>query len=380
MMRGIIERTEMSFGIAVLGATGYIGTPYRSEIRAVPDQARIVSLCARRLDRLEAAAQMDDAVHFTQDWQESIMHPDVNLVLVLTPDALHYEPVMLCAEHNKHVFCEKPVGKDVAQACEMRKAVEAQGLLNFVPFWTRYVPIMRRARELIRQGQLGTVRGVVYRWHNPRPLDMPFTWRDDATQSSAGSVADVGSHAYDTLRFLLGTEAQRVLAHTQVMMPPKPDLGQIDLSEAITWGERNRASQAKSTRMAGVPDYAQLTVEFRNGAIGCLLLSHAGYLRKGFAPEVEVHGTKGSLAVDRIAGQLWFADSPEPARLLETIEDDGYCNRFQRHVFPALTAEQSNPDHPRLYDGWRVQIFTDAVVASAERKTWAELAEFDAEQ
>ena len=370
----------MSFGIAVLGATGYIGTPYRSEIRGVPDQARIVSLCARRQDRLESAAELDGAVHITNDWQESVLHPDVDLVLVLTPDALHYEPVMMCAEHNKHVFCEKPVGKDVAQAHEMWQAVEQRGLLNFVPFWTRYVPIMRRARDLIAQGELGSVRGVVYRWHNPRPVDMPFTWRDDATQSSAGSVADVGSHAYDTLRFLLGDEAQRVLAHTQVMMPPKPDMGQIDLSEAIAWGEGNSATGATSTRTAGVPDYAQLTVEFGNGAIGCILLSHASYVRKGFAPEIEVHGTKASIAVDRIAGELWFADSPEPARQLEKIEDDGYCNRFARHVFPALTDEKSNPDHPRMRDGWRVQIFTDAVVASAQRGAWVETAEFDAEQ
>jgi predicted dehydrogenase len=369
----------MSFGIAVLGATGYIGTRYRAEIRAAGQGGPIVSLCARRQDRLAAAAQTDGATHFTQDWQESVLHPDVDLVLVLTPDALHYEPVMMCAEHNKHVFCEKPVGKDVGQAYQMWRAVEDQGLLNFVPFWTRYVPIMRRARDLIRQGKLGTLRAVVYRWHNPRPLDMPFTWRDDANQSSAGSVADVGSHAYDTLRFLLDMDAQRVLAHTRVMMPPKPDLGQLDLSEAITWGEQNAAWEVKSTRTAGVPDYAQLTVEFSNGAAGCILLSHAGYIRKGFAPEVEVHGTTGSLAVDRMANQLWFADSPEPARLLEAIEDDGYCNRFERHVFPALTDEQTHPDHPRMRDGWRVQIFTDAVVASAERKSWVELAEFDAE-
>ena len=169
----------MSFGIAVLGATGYIGTPYRSEIRAAAEQARIVSLCARRQDRLEAAAEIDGAVHFTNDWQESVLHNEVDLVLVLTPDVLHYEPVMMCAEHNKHVFCEKPVGKDVGQAYDMWKAVQQRGLLNFVPFWTRYVPIMRRARDLIAQGTVGSVRGFVYRWHNPRPLDIPFTWRDD---------------------------------------------------------------------------------------------------------------------------------------------------------------------------------------------------------
>ena len=77
------------------------------------------------------------------------------------------------------------------------------GVGHFVPFWTRYVPVCVKARELVRQGVLGQVRAVVYRWHNARPLEMPITWRDDATLSYAGSVADVGSHAYDTLRWML---------------------------------------------------------------------------------------------------------------------------------------------------------------------------------
>ena len=80
-------------------------------------------------------------------------------------------------------------------------------------FGSRGVPVFPRVRQLLAEGLIGEVRGIVYRWHNPRLTSIPFTWRDDAEQSAAGSVADGGSHAYDTMRWLTGLEARRVFAH-----------------------------------------------------------------------------------------------------------------------------------------------------------------------
>ena len=365
----------MQYRIGVIGATGYIGVPYRKEIREASQDAQIVALCARRLDRLEAAAAEDGATLVTDDWREVVEHPDVNLVLVLTPDALHVEPVLACAASGKHVLCEKPVGKDVAEARAMWEAATERQVATYVPYWTRYLPVFRRARELVEAGKLGDIRAAIYRWQNPRPLAMPFTWRDDAKLSASGSIADVGSHSYDTLRFVLGQEAKRVLTHAHVVMPPKPDLGEVDLSEALEWAESHVTADSSAQRKGGVPDYAQIAVEFANGAVGSILVSHASYVRKGFAPELELHGTLGSLSVDRIRGQLRFADSPDPAALLEEIDDDGFCNRFEQRVFPALDrqiAGEGKGDHPDLLDGLRVQMFTDAAYASSQRGGWVE--------
>ncbi len=367
----------MKFGIGIIGATGYIGTPYREEIRECGDEAKIIAICARRLDRLEQAAVTDGAELATTDWRAVVEHPQVNLIMVLTPDALHREPVLASAELNKAVFCEKPVSKTIRDTTEMYRAVQSSGIASYVPFWTRYVPVFVRVRQLIEAGKLGEVRNVIYRWHNPRPVAMPFTWRDDANLSAAGSIADVGSHIYDTLRFLLNDEADQVLTDARTIMPPKPDLGSIDLTEAIDWGETHAAGEAGATRAGSVPDYAQIAVEFKSGIVGSILLSHASYIRKGFSPELEIHGTKASLSVDRNTGEIRLADSPELARSLETISDTGFCNRFKNHVFPALRQANSTTDHPTLYDGWRVQIFTDAALASAQRGEWVKLSEFE---
>jgi predicted dehydrogenase len=364
-----------SFGVGILGATGYIGTPYRREIRESPSDARIIALCARRRELLEAAARQDDAPFITDDWRQVVEHPEVNLVLVATPDALHHEAVMACAAAGKHVVCEKPVGMNADEAFEMWSAYRGRGLGHFVPFWTRYVPVFLRAREIVRQGALGEIRGIVYRWHNPRPLVMPFTWRDDAELSAAGSLADVGSHAYDTIRWMLGREAVRVLVHADVITPAKPDLGTVNLDEALRWAGGHRVAESASRRRGTAFDFADVAFVLDNGAVGSLLLSHAPFLRKGLAPEVELHGTEASLSLDRLSGRLMLTREGSPAELLETVPDPGFGNRFTRQVFPALHARIAGEpsDHPGLDDGYSVQRFTDACSLSARQGNWTRL-------
>lgn len=367
----------MQFKVGVLGATGFIGTPYRSEIREAASDASIVALCARRRDLLNAAGLEDNAELVTEDWRQVVEHPVVNLVIVATPDALHHEAVLACAQRKKHVFCEKPVGMNVKESHAMWAACRAAGVGHYVPFWTRYIPAFARAREIVRQGQLGEIKAVVYRWQNPRPDAMPFTWRDDASLSAAGSIADVGSHAYDTIRWILGEEAVRVLAHAEVITPPKPDLGAINLDEALEWGQAHQANDSPNARQGTAFDYADIAFQFASGAVGSLVLSHASSIRKGLAPELELHGSEASLAVDRIASTLRIARGGEPAELLEEIDDPGFGNRFAKFVFPAVRARIAGAglEHPGLDDGWRVQLFTDAAAQSARRGTWIEMAE-----
>ena len=372
---------ETSFGIGVIGATGFIGTPYRREIRESGDPSRIVALCARRRDRLEAAAIEDGATLTSDDWRDVVEHPDVNLVLVCTPDALHYEPVLECARLGKHVFCEKPVGNNAQEARDMWHACRDAAVGHYVPFWTRYVPAFARAREIVRAGTLGEIKAVIYRWHNPRPPSIPHTWRDDASLSSAGSVADVGSHAYDAVRWIIGSEATRVLAHADTITPPKPDLGAIDLAEAIEWGQSHAAGDSAARREATAYDYASVAWEFDCGAVGAIVFSHAHFLRKGLCPELEFHGTEASLALNRIDSSISIVRGSEVTAEVTAVEDPGFGNRFEKHVFDAIRerADGGSSDHPGLDDGYRVQLFTDAAAASAKQGAWVRLDSFEAE-
>ncbi len=364
-----------SLRIGILGATGYIGAPYRQEIRD-SKEANIVALCARRPELLAAAAAEDQASLATANWEEVVHHPDVNLVIVATPDALHHEAVMACAQAGKHLFCEKPIGANAVEARAMHDAYAAlPHLWHYVPFWTRYVGVFARAREIVRQGTLGEIKAVFYRWFNPRPASMPLTWRDDPNLSAAGSIADVGSHAYDTVRWILGEGAHRVLAHADTITPAKADLGGINLTEALDWGQAHELSEAPA-KQGGTPDYACAAWEFPSGIVGSLVVSHATFLRKGLAPELEFHGTEGSLGIDRLTGNLTLAKPDGSVTVIEQIPDEGFGNRFQKHVFPAFRQAAESADsaeYPNLSDGWRVQVFTDAVVRSVQTGNWTPL-------
>ena len=379
MARTGTQRDVKRFGVGVIGATGYVATPYRSEIRESENDARIVALCARRRDPLEAAAREDGADLVTDDWRQVVDHPDVDLVLVATPDALHHEIVMACATRRKHVFCEKPVGVNVRQAREMWTAYRDVGLAHYVPFWTRYIPVVSRAREVVAGGMLGEIRAVVYRYHNPRPAAMPFTWRDNAELSSSGSIGDVASHAYTTVWWTIGEEAGRVLTHAKVVTPAKPDLGEPNLDEALAWGQEHSTSESRRLRKGTAYDYAHMAVDFQSGVVGLIMVSHATFLRRGVAPEMELHGTDASLGVDIDASTLTVARPGENAEVLERVPDPGLGNRFSAYVFPALRDRVAGvpSGEPGLYEGWRAQIFTDAAALSADRGAWVDLAELD---
>ncbi len=367
----------MQFKVGILGATGYIGTPYRSEIRGAGQDATIIALCARRKAPLEQAGREDGALLVTTEWREVVEHPEVNLVLVATPDLFHHEAVLAAAAAGKHMICEKPLGMNVTEAEAMWDVYRDSGLASFVPFWTRYLPCFSRAREIVQAGDLGTIKSVIYRWFNPRPAAIPFTWRDDASVSSAGSIADVGSHAYDTMCWILDQEAIRVLAHATVLTQAKPDLGEVNLTEALEWGSGHELKNASTTRVASANDYASIAFELNAGTVGTLVLSHANYIRKGLSPDLELHGSEGSLAVDRITGSLTLVRPEAAPELLVTLPVDKPPNRFKEFVFPALRSqlESGTVDHPHLADGVKVQRFTEAAALSAERGTWVQLAE-----
>ena len=371
----------MKFRVGVIGATGFIGTPYRAQIREARDDAEIVALCARRRGPLEEAAREDGAGFVTSDWREIVERPDVDLIMVVTPDARHHEAVMECAARGKHLICDKPIGANAAEAHEMWAAYRDSGLGHFVPFWTRYLPVFARTKEIVDSGVLGEVRGVVCRWQNPRPEAMPFTWRDDASVSSSGSIGDLGSHAYDTVRWLMGLEADRVIAHAGVITPPKPDIGDPNLEEALSWGNSHASGDSERVRAGTAFDYGSISIEFAGGAAGYIMPSHTPYLRKGLAPEMEIHGTQASLAVERWTGRLVLARPEGDPEVLETVPDGGAVNQFARYAFPGVRqrAEGSGADHPGLDDGWRAQLLTDAAALSAKRGAWVELGELNPE-
>ena len=355
-------------GVGVLGATGNIGRRYRAELRAIPEQARIVALCARRIERLRRARDEDGAGLITTDWREVVAHPEVHVVLIATPDDQHLEPALECAAAGRHLICEKPVARTTAEAVAIREAFRETGLGHFVPFWSRYEPPLARARELIAGGAVGRVRWFTYRRHMPRTAGSAFTWRDDAAVSTAGAVADLGVHMIDVVRWILGEEPRRVMAQGQVLESSKPYAGELDMQEAAA------CTEAAEERRPTAWDHGTVLVELSGGITGVLMTSESARVRGGLSPELEIHGDTASLSADSSSGRIELLRGDGPPRV-ETVATDAGVNRFGSHVLPALRERASTPagsgsDHPGLDDGVQAARYVDACLNSAETGAW----------
>ena len=171
-----------------------------------------------------------------------------------------------------------------------------------------------------------------------------------------------------------------MLAHADTITPARFDIGEVNLTEALEQGEKGISN--RESRRGGTPDYASLAWQFEGGAVGNFVLSHAPYLRRGLVPELELHGSQASIAVDRFHGRVTRSLPDNTVEVIAEAASGGFDigNRFSQWVMPALREvmggkTQEEVEVPSLMDGWRVQLFTDAVLESSRRGAWVDLAE-----
>ncbi|MEO0564210.1 MAG: Gfo/Idh/MocA family oxidoreductase, partial [Chloroflexota bacterium] len=140
-------------GIGVIGmgwmgqvhARGYMNAAMRfPDLGVTP---RLV-ICSDNVEaRAEAAKTSLGFDQATTDWRAVIDHPDVDLISITTPNSLHLEIATAAAAAGKHIMCEKPVGRVPAETAKIAAAAESAGVLTFVGFNYRWVPLVQHARN-----------------------------------------------------------------------------------------------------------------------------------------------------------------------------------------------------------------------------------------
>ena len=128
--------------------------------------------------------------------------PEVDAVVIATPNALHAPQAIAFLEAGQHVLVEKPMAMTAAEGELMVAAAEGSGAGLMVAHCWRFHPDVRALRERIAAGELGEVvktrgYGVHVRWG-------PSGWFTQRQLAGGGALADMGVHAIDTARFLLG--------------------------------------------------------------------------------------------------------------------------------------------------------------------------------
>jgi predicted dehydrogenase len=173
--------------------------------------AELVAAANWREPSLRRLAGRHGIPRVTIDWRDLAADPHLDAVVVATPNALHAPQAIAFLEAGKHVLVEKPMAPTVAEADAMVAAARGSGAFLMVAHCWRFHPDVRALRARVEAGELGQIvktrgYGVHARWG-------PSGWFTDPAPAGGGALLDMGVHAIDTTRYLLGDpEPVRVCA------------------------------------------------------------------------------------------------------------------------------------------------------------------------
>ena len=341
----------------------------------LPAEVRMKTLCGRDARALKKAATVFGWEKSETNWRAVIDDPEIDIIDISTPNDTHAEIALAAAQAGRAILCEKPLGRDLAEAERMVAAVKRARAVNMICHNYRRVPALALARALIARGELGD-RIFHYRARYAQDWivdpEFPLVWRLRSDTAGSGSLGDIGSHIIDLARYLVG-EFREVCAMTQTFIKERP------LPEDGT-------RKGKVT----VDDAVSILGRFRNGAIASLEATRFAPGRKN-ALTIEINGNKGSLVFDleqmnRL--QFYNAADPEDRRgFREIIVTEsahpyvgnwwppghiiGYEHSFVHTVADfvrAVIAGRSVP--PTFAEGLANQRVLTAVQQSARSKQW----------
>ena len=336
--------------IAMLGS-GFIGRFYADSIQGLRSQDKIVSIYSRKEENAKKFADDYGCKHYTTNLEESISHPDVDVVCISLPNNLHETAVDLCCKHRKAVITTKPLGRTAAEAKRMLEKVESAGIFNGYLEDLVYTPKSLKAIESVKNGAIGRVLWAKSRETHPGPHS---DWFWDIEQAGGGCILDLGCHCVELNRSYIGKDIKPV--------------------EVMCWAD----TQVKPI---DAEDHAIALVKYENGAIGQFEVSWT--FRGGLDLRDEVMGTEGTIWINSFlrTGFEMFSTGKGGDYVAEKAESNtgwlfpvgdelnelGYNHMFN-DMFSAI--EKGTVPKETFYDGYVVNAVLDAAYRSAKSKLW----------
>jgi 1,5-anhydro-D-fructose reductase (1,5-anhydro-D-mannitol-forming) len=164
-----------------------------------------------RRDQVAAAQNCADhqIPHCFSTREELCSSPEIDVVFITSPDAMHRDDMLLALSHGKAVLCEKPVAMNAVEAEEMKAAAKAAGVLFGVAQNFRYNRSLEWMREQVAAGRIGMPQ-LAHAQYAYAAQMAPRKWINDPNLACGGPIADVGVHCIDALRFVLGEDVVSV--------------------------------------------------------------------------------------------------------------------------------------------------------------------------
>jgi predicted dehydrogenase len=319
---------------------------------------------------------------YETSWEKLVTRPDIDLIDIGAPGHIHRDIAVAAAKAGKHVYCEKPLAMNLAEAREMLAAVRAAGVKHMVNFNYRKCPAVSLAKQLIKEGQIGEIRHVRCTYLQDWLVDpsFPMNWRLRAETAGSGAHGDLGAHSVDLAHFLAGAITE-VVGDKKTFITERPAEG---TSSGLT------AVAGEGTERVTVDDHTMFLARFANGATGTFEATRLAPGRKNFN-RIEVNGSKGSLAwcFEELNVLEFFstADSASAQGFRKIIATEGshpyvgnwwppghmlgYDHGFSHAVVDLMTAIGNNTAaSPCFLAGARCVAVLEAVEKSADTGRW----------
>lgn len=354
--------------IAIIGA-GAVSDYHHVPAIRMDNRAQLVAVCDSSPALLEQRRKDWSCDKISTDFQAVCADPEVDAVIIATPNFTHHDISVAAAKHGKHVMCEKPLGLSAGEVRSMYHACRDAGVVHMTAFTYRFAPSMRYLRHLVKSGAIGEPR----HFRSQRFLDWPETswgWRQYKNTAGAGDLFDMTIHRIDFAIDLLG--------------PLK------ELSGAVArFVPRDKTPDGRDCAPSEVDDWSSLIGEFHSGAVGVWegTTLAKGYGFKGFGHEwAEINGSEGSavyrlhmpnqIMLGKTGSDLAPVDVP-----LEFLKPEGSPRdlavgepatvfRYDLvYEFVSAICEKRQAV-PSFYDGLRAQVVADSVLESHAQRKW----------
>lgn len=376
---------QIGIGLIGAGTVAYFHMQgYRSIREAYGDiEPRFVVVSARTLSKAQYFCERFGYERCTTDWREVVQDPEVEVVLVTTPNFQHAEMVIEAAKAGKHVMCEKPMAMTKEEGEAMCRAVEEAGVASLVNFIYVQCPTVVETRRMIEEGELGdvvTFRGWFDASYKADP-NSPMEWRQYRKLSGRGALGDVTAHAISLSDYLVNGQTggiEEICACMDIVVTERPD--------------PNHPGQKIQVEN---DDLNYILVRYKNGRLGILYASRVSTghdCRLGY----KVIGTKGSaeFSVDRMnelkvyqtggneaekGFKTWTSNTRHGEyRRYSAYDDNGISLSdvfgIQAHSFLKAILEGKSIGTDVGY-GYYVDRVMDAVEVSAQEKRWVKIEE-----